>query len=165
MHSYILAISKSFCEALEGDRKHPLRARLRYMLCVCDHHFSIAYRRPPVIAESLQLNSLAVRDVSLSAERKEFTDMAISAAPGILTFVPEEDDMRRVVVGTLLYVHPTIAFASVFLMDVARWWNRMMGLNFESNFVSHLLERMIVLLKGSVTSDHHLLYHIAFGLE
>ena len=118
----------------------------------------------------LQLNSLAVRGVSLSqgrlsTERKEFANMAISAAASILTFVLEEEDMRRAMVGTPLYVHTMIAFASVFLMKVATRWNRVMGLNVEPHYVSHLLERMIVLLKSSITSDRHLLYHIAYGLE
>ncbi|KAH8649073.1 hypothetical protein BX600DRAFT_404159, partial [Xylariales sp. PMI_506] len=267
-----LNIHQSFSRALDGDRDHFVRARLWYMLYVCDHHFSIAYGRPPMIAESLQirehelflrspladaldrrilsqvalmqiltriydrfierkfpnqdtagamlsdgdfadlrnfnleidqwrmrwgarqennqcigsfppkgitlysyfaklqLNSLAIRGVSLSqgrlsTERKEFANMAISAAASILTFVLEEEDMRRAMVGTPLYVHTMIAFASVFLMKVATKWNRIMGLNVESKYVSHLLERMIVLLKSSVTSERHLLYHIAFGLE
>ncbi|KAK6083405.1 C6 transcription factor [Seiridium cupressi] len=267
-----LNIHQSFSRALEGDKEHFLRARLWYMLYVCDHHFSIAYGRPPMIAESLQIrqhelflqspfadaldrrilsqvslmqimtciydrfmerklphhdpagamlndgdfadlrnfnleidqwrmrwnarqennrfigsfppkgiilysyfaklqfNSLAIRGVSLSqgrlsTERKEFANMAISAAASILTFVLEEEDMRRALVGTPLYVHTMIAFASVFLMKVATKWNRIMGLNVESNYVSHLLERMIFLLKSSVTSERHLLYHIALGLE
>ena len=50
-------------------------------------------------------------------------------------------------------------------MKVATQWNRAMGLSVECSYVSHLLGRMIVLLKGSVTSDRHLLYHIAAGLE
>ncbi len=91
--------------------------------------------------------------------------MAISAAASIPTFVLEEEDMRRALVGTPLYVHMTIAFASVFLMKIAARWNRVMGLNVESRYVSHLLDRMIVLLKFSVTSDRHLLHHISFGLE
>lgn len=40
-----LKIHQSFAKALEGDREHFLRARLWYMLYVCDHHFSIAYGR------------------------------------------------------------------------------------------------------------------------
>lgn len=281
-----LNIHQSFAKALEGDREHFLRARLWYMLYVCDHHFSIAYGRPPMIAESsqireyelflaspfagpldarilsqvnlmqiltrvyqrfaerrlpdpntirygpnggshdssadmlqeedfvdlrnfnleieqwrmrwyarqqansfigtfppkgiilysyfakLQLNILAVRGVSLnsgrlSTERKEFTNMAISAAASILTFVLEEEDLRRALVGTPLYVHTMIAFASVFLMKVATKWNRIMGFNIEHSYlnVSHLLEKMIVLLKSSVTSDRHVLHHIAAGLE
>lgn len=281
-----LNIHQSFTKALEGDREHFLRARLWYMLYVCDHHFSIAYGRPPMIAEStqirehelfltspfadpldarilsqvhlmqiltrvydrfaerrlpdprtirtatsntshdssasmlseedfvdvrnfnleieqwrmrwyarqqangfigtfppkgiilysyfakLQLNILAVRGVSLntgrlSTERKELTNMAISAAASILTFVLEEEDMRRALVGTPLYVHTMIAFASVFLMKVATKWNRIMGFNIEHSYVnvSRLLENMIVLLKNSVTSDRHVLHHIAAGLE
>lgn len=120
----------------------------------------------------LQLNILAVRGVSLnsgrlSTERKEFTNMAISAAASILTFVLEEEDMRRALVGTPLYVHTMIAFASVFLMKVATKWNRIMGFNIEHSYlnVSHLLEKMIILLKSSVTSDRHVLHHIANGLE
>ncbi|KAH6876414.1 hypothetical protein B0T10DRAFT_497950 [Thelonectria olida] len=281
-----LNMHQSFTKALEGDREHFLRARLWYMLYVCDHHFSIAYGRPAMIAEStqirehelflaspfagpldarilsqvalmqiltrvyerfavgrlpdpnrirygtastandtssdmleeedfvdlrnynleieqwrmrwyarqqsnsfigtfppkgiilysyfakLQLNILAVRGVSLnsgrlSTERKEFTNMAISAAASILTFVLEEEDMRRALVGTPLYVHTMIAFASVFLMKVATKWNRLMGFNIEHSYlnVSHLLEKMIILLKSSVTSDRHVLHHIARGLE
>lgn len=280
-----LNIHQSFTKALEGDREHFLRARLWYMLYVCDHHFSIAYGRPPMIAENtqirehelfltspfadaldarilsqvslmqiltrvydrfaerrlpdprtirtgtsgshdssslmlseedfvdvrnfnleieqwrmrwyarqqsngfigtfppkgiilysyfakLQLNILAVRGVSLnsgrlSTERKELTNMAISAAASILTFVLEEEDMRRALVGTPLYVHTMIAFASVFLMKVATKWNRIMGFNIEHSYVnvSRLLEKMITLLKNSVTSDRHVLHHIAAGLE
>lgn len=286
-----LNIHQSFAKALEGDREHFQRARLWYMLYVCDHHFSIAYGRPPMIAESiqirehelflsspfadaidarilsqvalmqiltrvyerfaerrlpdkhtirsggastadgatahdasasmlseedfvdvrnfnleieqwrmcwysrqrannfigrfppqgiilysyfakLQLNILAVRGVSLSAgrlstERKELINMAISAAASILTFVLEEEDMRRALVGTPLYVHMMIAFASVFLMKVATKWNRIMGFNIEHSYmnVSRLLEKMIELLKNSVTSDRHVLHHIAAGLE
>lgn len=53
-----LSIHKSFYRALNGDREHFLKARLWYMLYVCDHHFSIAYGRPPMIAESLQIREL-----------------------------------------------------------------------------------------------------------
>jgi hypothetical protein len=101
----------------------------------------------------------------LSTERKEFANTAISSAASILTFVLEEDDMRRALVGTPLYVHTMIAFASVFLMKVTTNWNTIIGLNVETKYVTGLLERMIQLLKGSVTSDRHLLYHIAAGLE
>lgn len=261
---------------MEGDREHYLRARLWYMLYVCDKHFSIAYGRPPMIAESLQirdhelflqspfadaldrrilsqvalmqiltriydrfiegskglpqentasamladeegdfddlrafngeidrwrmlwharqennpfigsfppkgiilysyfaklqLNSLAIRGVSLSngqlsTQRKEFVNLAISAAASILTFVLEEDDMRRALVGTPLYVHTMIAFASAFLMKGTTMWSRVMGLSLDRGYVNNLLERVVSLLKTSVTSDRHVLHHIAFGLE
>lgn len=261
---------------MEGDREHFLRARLWYMLYVCDKHFSIAYGRPPMIAESLQirdhelflqspfadaldrrilsqvslmqiltriydrfiegskglhqentasamladeegdfddlrafngeidrwrmlwharqennpfigsfppkgiilysyfaklqLNSLAIRGVSLSSgrlstQRKEFVNLAISAAASILTFVLEEEDMRRALVGTPLYVHTMITFASAFLMKGTTMWSRVMGLNIEAGYVTDLLKRVVSLLKTSVTSDRHVLHHIAFGLE
>lgn len=272
-----LNVHQSFSRAMEGDREHFLRARLWYMLYVCDKHFSIAYGRPPMIAESLQirdhelflqspfadaldrrilsqvslmqiltriydrfiegskglpqektastmladeeggdfddlrafngeidrwrmlwharqennpfigsfppkgiilysyfaklqLNSLAIRGVSLSGgqlstQRKEFVNLAISAAASILTFVLEEEDMRRALVGTPLYVHTMIAFASAFLMKGTTMWSRVMGLNIEAGYVADLLGRVVELLKTSVTSDRHVLHHIAFGLE
>lgn len=44
-----LGIHQSFRKALAGSPGHFERARLWYLLYVCDHHFSIAYGRPPVI--------------------------------------------------------------------------------------------------------------------
>lgn len=73
--------------------------------------------------------------------------------------------MRRALVGTPLYVHTMIAYASAFLMKVTTNWNTIIGLNVETSYVTSLLERMIHLLKGTVTSDRHLLYHIAAGIE
>ncbi|KAJ0124476.1 c6 transcription [Diaporthe amygdali] len=118
----------------------------------------------------LQLNSLAIRGVSLSSgqlstQRKEYVNLAISAAASILTFVLEEEDMRRALVGTPLYVHTMITFASAFLMKCATMWSRVMGLYIEAGYITSLLERVVSLLKTSVTSDRHVLYHIAFGLE
>lgn len=267
-----LGIHQSFHRALTGDREHFLRARLWYMLYVCDHHFSLGYGRPPMISESLQireldlfreltladgldqrilsqvqlmsiltrvndrfveqrlpqqghfgaalseedfadmrnfnleidqwrmmwhprqevnhfigtfplkgvimysyfaklqLNSLAVRGISishgrLSTERKEFANMAINAAASILTFVQEEEDMRRALVGMPLYFHTMITFAAVFLMKVTTKWNSIVGLNVDPMYALELLERVIALLKSSITSDRHLLHHIAAGLE
>ncbi|KAH0444723.1 C6 transcription factor [Colletotrichum camelliae] len=290
-----LGIHQSFIHALEGDKEHFLRARLWYMLYVCDRHFSIAYGRPPTVGETvqireyelflaspfssvldirilsqvnlmqiltrvyerfserplstvegiraatrnaaklngpvvakgptkssseilaesdfdtlrsfnvevdhwrmqwyprqppspfigqftnkgvilysyfakLQINSLAIRGVSinserLSTERKEFANMAISAASSILTLAQEEKDLRRALVGTPLYVHTMIAFASAFLMKVAAKWGSIMGLNIEYANVSCLLDRMITVLKEAVTSEKHMLKHIGRGLE
>ncbi|KAK1851220.1 C6 transcription factor [Colletotrichum chrysophilum] len=260
-----LGIHQSFIHALEGDKEHFLRARLWYMLYVCDRHFSIAYGRPPTVAESvqlreyelflaspfsgvldirilsqvnlmqiltrvyerfskisaamlaesdfdtlrsfnvevdhwrmrwyprqppspfigqftnkgvilysyfakLQINSLAIRGVSinsdkLSTERKEFANMAISAASSILTLVQEEEDLRRALVGTPLYVHTMITFASVFLMKVAAKWGSIMGLNIDYANVSRLLDKMVTVLKEAVTSEKHMLKHIGQGLE
>ncbi|KAK3076473.1 hypothetical protein LTS18_012907 [Coniosporium uncinatum] len=57
-----------------------------------------------------------------------------------------------------------ITFASVFLMKVATKWNSV-GFNLEPTFVWDLVGRMIKLLKDTVTSDRHLLHHIAAGLD
>ncbi|KAI7153239.1 hypothetical protein KC349_g8502 [Hortaea werneckii] len=265
-----LSIHQSFFRALDGDREHFLRARLWYMLYVCDHHFSIAYGRPPTISESvqireherllqiplagpldmrilsqvslfqiltrvherfaeqrlphqpghgllsessfpdlrqfnleidqwrihwqvrqvhnayigafppmgnvlysyfakLQINAFAVRGVntnqgSLSTERKEFANIAVSAATSILTYILDEPDLRRCLVGTPLYVHTMIAFASVFLMKMGPR-GRAMGVQLDMEFVWSLIARMVHLLQSSVTSNRHLLYYIAAGLD
>ena len=43
-----IQLHRSIFKALAGDRKHYERARLYYLVWVCDHHFSIAYGRPPM---------------------------------------------------------------------------------------------------------------------
>lgn len=57
-----------------------------------------------------------------------------------------------------------IAFSAVFLMKVATKWNTV-GFNVDPAFVWDLLDRVIHLLKTTITSKRHLLYHIAAGLE
>ncbi|KAF6818850.1 C6 transcription factor [Colletotrichum plurivorum] len=287
-----LGIHRSFLKALEGDREHFLKARLWYMLYICDRHFSIAYGRPPTVEEGvqirqhelllasplftnldirilsqvslmsllthvygrfsmseqslpgaigvnglstaghghddrqtgssafvlseadlpvlrsynlevdhwrmrwyprqlpspfigeftnkgvvlysyfakLQINSLAIRGVfvnfnQLSSERKEFANMAISAASNILTFMQEEEDLRRSLVGTPVYVHTMIAFASVFLVKAATKWSSVVGLNIDYANIVKLLDRMVEVLRAAVTSDRHMLKHIGEGLE
>ncbi|KUL90735.1 hypothetical protein ZTR_00065 [Talaromyces verruculosus] len=43
-----------------GDQYHYERAQLWYLLYVCDHHFSIAYGRPPVIHEDSAIKNCEV---------------------------------------------------------------------------------------------------------
>lgn len=43
-----IGLHRSIFKALNGDRNHYLRTRLYYLVWVCDHHFSIAYGRPPM---------------------------------------------------------------------------------------------------------------------
>jgi len=57
-----------------------------------------------------------------------------------------------------------ITFASVFLMKVATKWNSV-GFNLKPTFVWDLDGRMIRSLKETVTSNRHLLHHIAAGLD
>lgn len=41
-------LHRSIFKALQGDRTHYMRTRVYYLVYVCDHHFSIAYGRPPL---------------------------------------------------------------------------------------------------------------------
>jgi hypothetical protein len=50
-----LNIHQHCARALRGETSHYEKARLWYLLYVCDHHFSIAYGRPPVIAEDVTM--------------------------------------------------------------------------------------------------------------
>ncbi|KAJ5544304.1 transcriptional regulator family: Fungal Specific TF [Penicillium frequentans] len=44
-------------KALKGDREGYLQVRLYYLVYVCDHHFSIAYGRPPMSHEGFIIKS------------------------------------------------------------------------------------------------------------
>ncbi|KAH7116509.1 hypothetical protein B0J13DRAFT_653439 [Dactylonectria estremocensis] len=278
--------SSCFVGALGGDSESFFKARLWYMLYVCDHHFSIAYGRPPMIAESFQirehelfltsplagpLDARILSQVSLmqiltrlydrfsglrvrtggNRQRPEgngslpsgnqpdggpesnmhsssagegdisaamllesdldtlraynleidqwrmrwfprqppspfictftnkgvilysyFAKLQINSlairgvlnAEAILTFVLEEADTRRALVGTPLYVHAMITVACVFLVKAMTKWNRFVGLNVNRGYVLGLLERVVAVLKIAVTSDRHVLKHIASGL-
>ncbi|TKA81507.1 hypothetical protein B0A49_00559 [Cryomyces minteri] len=46
-----LGLHQSYAKVIKGSSEHFQGARLWYLLYVCDHHFSIAYNRPPVIHE------------------------------------------------------------------------------------------------------------------
>ncbi|OQE30351.1 hypothetical protein PENFLA_c003G02789 [Penicillium flavigenum] len=56
-------------KALKGDRDGYLQARLYYLVYVCDHHFSIAYGRPPMSREGFIIES-----ASLLLETKHATE-------------------------------------------------------------------------------------------
>ncbi|KAJ5175116.1 uncharacterized protein N7482_000993 [Penicillium canariense] len=44
-------------KALKGDREGYIQARLYYLVYVCDHHFSVAYGRPPMSREGFIIDS------------------------------------------------------------------------------------------------------------
>lgn len=44
-------------KALKGDREGYSQARLYYLVYVCDHHFSVAYGRPPMSREGFIIDS------------------------------------------------------------------------------------------------------------
>lgn len=83
-----LQIHRSIFKALSGDRTHYLRTRLYFLVYVCDHHFSVAYGRPPMTRQ----------------------DDAIRASSAFLqTELADEDDARLISqvkfwsVGTEIY--------------------------------------------------------------
>lgn len=51
-----LNLHQSFSKALRNDQSEMEKARLWYLLYVCDHHFSIAYGRPPVIEQDTSIS-------------------------------------------------------------------------------------------------------------
>ncbi|PCH07839.1 Transcription factor [Penicillium occitanis (nom. inval.)] len=52
-----LKLHHGIYRALNGDREGYLQARLYYLVYVCDHHFSVAYGRPPMSRERLIVDS------------------------------------------------------------------------------------------------------------
>jgi hypothetical protein len=50
-----LNLHRSYSRAIKGSHEHFEGARLWYLLYVCDHHFSIAYGRPPVIQDDTSI--------------------------------------------------------------------------------------------------------------
>ncbi|KAL7274529.1 hypothetical protein RUND412_002574 [Rhizina undulata] len=260
-----LNIHQSFRKALEGSSEHYEKARLWYLLYVCDHHFSIAYGRPPVIHDhepmrkyelylqsslategdnrvlsqvslfvvltriyhfheaeaekeisddvlpqltgfndqldqwrttwrtrlrrndfvgdypakgvdlhyhfaKLQLNSLSLRGASpstinnMSPLRRKYANLAIQSASSVLSFILEEPFIRDSLIGVPLYINTMIAFAAVFLLKVTTRW-RSIGFSLESTQVWGQIEKVIQLLKDKRASEHHIIYHVALGLE
>ncbi|KAL4781855.1 hypothetical protein BJX76DRAFT_334326 [Aspergillus varians] len=52
-----LGLHQSYQKMIRGHNDQYERAQLWYLLYVCDHHFSIAYGRPPVIHEDLAIKN------------------------------------------------------------------------------------------------------------
>ena len=53
-----LQMHKNYFKALQGDRQHYLRARLYYLVYACDHHFSVAFGRPPLTRECKAIQNI-----------------------------------------------------------------------------------------------------------
>ncbi|KAK5686581.1 hypothetical protein LTS10_002701 [Elasticomyces elasticus] len=62
-----IQLHRSIFKALEGDRTHYLRTRLYYLVYICDHHFSIAYGRPPM-TKQLQDDTIKAASAFLQTE-------------------------------------------------------------------------------------------------
>lgn len=52
-----MGLHQSYQKLMRGHRDQYERAQLWYLLYVCDHHFSIAYGRPPVIHEDVAIKN------------------------------------------------------------------------------------------------------------
>lgn len=88
---------------MKGSSEHLESARLWYLLYVCDHHFSIAYGRPPVIHENstilnhvkfLHLPSATQADQRLHSQVAVFiilTDMYNTFGPDIEDHLTEDE--------------------------------------------------------------------------
>jgi len=91
---------------MRGSREHLEGAKLWYFLYVCDHHFSIAYGRPPVIQEDmtitnhekfLELAGINQGDVRLHSQVAVFiilTRVYNTFGPDIEEMILEADLMR-----------------------------------------------------------------------
>lgn len=78
-------LHKSFQKLIQGDVSHYERARLWYVLYVCDHQFSIAYGRPPVTPDNIAIRNLEKFLQSLAAVPGDVRLMAQVALFRILT--------------------------------------------------------------------------------
>ncbi|KAL5346935.1 hypothetical protein ACLOAV_008078 [Pseudogymnoascus australis] len=98
-----LNLHQSYSRAMRGSREHFDGARLWYFLYVCDHHFSIAYGRPPIIHEDatitnhekfLNLPGISQADFRLHSQVSVFiilTRVYNTFGPDIEQVVAEED--------------------------------------------------------------------------
>ncbi|EMF10767.1 uncharacterized protein SEPMUDRAFT_150769 [Sphaerulina musiva SO2202] len=53
-----IQLHRSIFRALQGERSHYLRTRLYYLVFICDHHFSVAYGRPPMTRQDDSIRAI-----------------------------------------------------------------------------------------------------------
>lgn len=137
-----------------------------------------------------QLNSLALRALpppsaasseSLSYDRREAANIAISAATSTLTLIFEEPDLRRAMTGVPIFTHTMVAFCATFLLKMAKTWGGVaqaaspewttepvgLGLNFNIGQVLSLSRRSANLLArvSESLNEKHLTRHIVHGIK
>lgn len=137
-----------------------------------------------------QLNSLALRALpppsatsseSLSYDRREAANIAISAATSTLTLIFEEPDLRKALTGVPIFTHTMVAFCATFLLKMAKTWGCVaqaaspewttepvgLGLNFNIAQVLSLSRRSAHLLAKVAESlnEKHLTRHIVAGIR
>jgi hypothetical protein len=139
-----------------------------------------------------QLNSLALRALpppsaatseSLSYDRRESANIAISAATSTLTLIFEEPDLRKAMTAVPIFTHTMVAFSATFLLKMAKTWGGMaqapspewvankepvgLGLNFNINQVLSLARRSSSFLAkvAENLNEKHITRHIVEGLN
>ncbi|KAF1841671.1 fungal-specific transcription factor-like protein [Cucurbitaria berberidis CBS 394.84] len=137
-----------------------------------------------------QLNSLALRALpapsaatseSLSYDRREAANIAISAATSTLTLIFEEPDLRKAMTAVPIFTHTMVAFSATFLLKMAKTWGGMaqvqspelatepvgLGLNFNINQVLSLSRRSASFLEkvAENLNEKHLIRHIVHGIN
>lgn len=137
-----------------------------------------------------QLNSLALRALpppsaamseSLSYDRREAANIAISAATSTLTLIFEEPDLRRAMTAVPIFTHTMVAFCATFLLKMAKTWGGMaqvsspecatepvgLGLNFNIHQVLSLSRRSASFLAkvSENLNEKHLIRHIVHGIN
>lgn len=137
-----------------------------------------------------QLNSLALRALpppraatseSLSYDRREAANIAITAATSTLTLIFEEPDLRRAMTAVPIFTHTMVAFSATFLLKMAKTWGGVtqarspelatepigLGLNFNINQVLSLSRRSASFLAkvAENLNEKHLIRHIVHGIN
>ncbi|RAR07597.1 fungal-specific transcription factor-like protein [Stemphylium lycopersici] len=137
-----------------------------------------------------QLNSLALRALplpsvatseSLSYDRREAANIAITAATSTLTLIFEEPDLRRAMTAVPIFTHTMVAFSATFLLKMAKTWGGMaqvqspewatepvgLGLNFNINQVLSLSRRSSSFLSrvAGNLNEKHIIRHIVRGID
>ena len=138
----------------------------------------------------LQLNSLALRALpppsaasseSLSYDRREAANIAISAATSTLTLIFEEPDLRCAMAAVPIFTHTMVAFCATFLLKMAKTWGNIaqvqspalasepigLGLNFNVSQVLSLSRRSASFLAkvAENLNEKHLTRHIVHGIN
>lgn len=138
----------------------------------------------------LQLNSLALRALpppsaatseSLSYDRREAANIAISAATSTLTLIFEEPDLRWAMTAVPIFTHAMVAFCATFLLKMAKTWGAIaqaqspeavaepmgLGLNFNVHQVLSLSRRSASFLAkvAENLNEKHLTRHIVQGIN
>lgn len=132
------------------------------------------------------LNSMALRGItlkdSLSWDRREAANMAISAATSTLKLIIEEQDLSKALVGLPLFTHTMIAMCASFVLKVATAFGAQsedglhivvpkdltaMGLALYTSDAVNLVRDFTDTLTaiGGNVSQRHLAKHIVLGLR